>query len=196
MCSWCWGYRPAWSWLKTALPADIEVVNVLGGLAPDTDAPMPESMRQAICSHWKRIHTLLGTEFNFDFWTRCQPRRDTYKSCRAVVVAASMGKEEEMILAIQQAYYLRALNPSDSEVLVQLAAELGLDRDDFAAELISAATQSALQRQLALRDRLGVNSFPSLVLSLNGQRKRIAHDYHDPGKSLQTIHSLLAAVRS
>jgi protein-disulfide isomerase-like protein with CxxC motif len=56
-----------------------------------------------------------GTEFNFDFWTKCQPRRDTYKACRAVIAASQQNAEEAMIEAIQKAYYLRAMNPSEHD---------------------------------------------------------------------------------
>ena len=45
----------------------ISTVNLLGGLAPDTDQPMPIELQQQIQAHWYRINEQLGTEFNFDF---------------------------------------------------------------------------------------------------------------------------------
>ena len=81
-----------------------------------------------------------------------------------------------MIESIQRAYYLRAMNPSDVPVLVRLAVELGLDRARFLEDLGSAQTRDELQRQLLLRDKLMVRSFPSLVLEQGSRYRVISHD--------------------
>ena len=72
MCSWCWGFRPVWDQLKAALSESVTVINVLGGLAADSNLPMSNDMRLAIQGHWKEIQKQLSTEFNFDFWTRSE----------------------------------------------------------------------------------------------------------------------------
>lgn len=194
MCSWCWGYRPAWEKLQAELPAGLEVTRLLGGLAPDTDQPMPPELQVVIQGHWRRIQALLGTEFNFDFWRDCQPRRDTYKACRAVIVATGMGAGEAMIEAIQQAYYQRALNPSDPATLVQLAGEIGLDEDHFDRQLSDPATEAELQRQLNFRRDLGVRSFPSLVMQKGGRKVGIPIDYRDHRATLRLITSFLQSA--
>lgn len=165
--------------LRENLPGEIDWINVLGGLAPDNDEAMPEQTREMVQAHWRKIQVTIGTRFNFTFWDKCEPRRDTYKACRAVIAAARQGAEEAMIEAIQKAYYLRAMNPSDPETLVELAGELGLGRGVFARELESAETEAELQRQLQLRRDLQVSSFPSLVLKHASACTRIRHDYGD-----------------
>jgi putative protein-disulfide isomerase len=192
MCSWCWAFRPCLLQLREKLPEQISWQNVLGGLAPDNDQPMPEQTRQMIQGHWHRIQSSVGTEFNFDFWAKCQPRRDTYKACRAVIAAARQDAEEGMIEAIQKAYYLRAMNPSDPETLADLAMELGLDRPLFVEDFYSAKTEAELHRQFLLRDGLNVRSFPSLVLKHDSGLTVIHHDYRDFGVSLAEIQSCLA----
>ena len=189
MCSWCWAYRPGLLRLRESLPDDIHWQNVLGGLAPDNDQPMPEEMRRMVQGHWQTIQSTVGTEFNFDFWTECQPRRDTYKACRAVIAASWQQAEEAMIEAIQKAYYLRAMNPSEPETLVDLATELGLDRCLFVKDFGSTQTENELQRQLSFRANLNVRSFPSLVLESDSERMFIAHDYYSYEASLEEIRS-------
>ncbi len=196
MCSWCWGYRPAWDRLRQQLPAHVSVVNILGGLAPDTDVPMPEELQQQIQSHWRSIEQQLGAVFNFDFWDQNQPRRATYPACRAVLAASQQGCEEQMIDAIQRAYYLRALNPSDDGVLLRLAfelysQELDIDLDQFSRDLVSADTQCELDRQVALGRQWGVNGFPVLVLEVDGQRHSLKRHYKNSDASLQEILRLL-----
>jgi putative protein-disulfide isomerase len=187
MCSWCWAYRPSMLQLRKNLPAEISWQNVLGGLAPDNEQPMPEETRRMVQGHWRKIQSSIGTEFNFDFWEQCQPRRDTYKACRAVVAASWQQAEEAMIEAIQKAYYLRAMNPSEPDTLADLATELGLDRSLFVKDFNSEQTETELHRQLLLRAQLGVRSFPSLVLEQGSKRTFIAHDYHDADISLKQI---------
>lgn len=193
MCSWCWAFRPILSKLREHLPENIGWQNVLGGLAPDDDRPMPEQTRQMVQGHWRRIQSSIGTEFNFDFWMQCQPRRDTYKSCRAVIAAARQGAEERMIAAIQEAYYLRAMNPSEPETLADIASEQGLDRGLFVEDFTSREVEAELQHQLRLRDDLNVRSFPSLVLKHGSKLTPIRHDYHDFRISLAEIQRRLGA---
>ena len=191
MCSWCWGYRPTWLKLREALPEQVEIRLLLGGLAPDSDAPMPDDIRRMVQDHWRNIERQLGTRFNHEFWTRCQPRRDTYKACRAVAAAAAFGQEEEMILAIQEAYFLRAMNPSEPDTLVQLAGEIGLDEDEFREALFSASTEAEFARQLNLSRAMGVNSFPSLRLEHDGRLYPIPVDYQDHRPTLEEIQRTL-----
>jgi putative protein-disulfide isomerase len=191
MCSWCWGYRPAWHDLKSALPDGIEVVNVLGGLAPDSNEPMPEEMQKSIEGHWHKIQDMLGTRFNFNFWTECKPRRDTYKACRAVLVAAQYELEERMILAIQRAYYLEAKNPSDIDVLVDLAIELGIDGRAFRSALESEDTEKLFSRERSLAQNLGVRGFPSIRLVKENKVYPITVDYQDHQVSLGEIVRLV-----
>ena len=174
MCSWCWGFRPTWQALQENLPNTVDVKYVLGGLAPDSDQPMPDELRLMIQNTWQRIHQELGTEFNFDFWTQNTPRRSTFPACRAVIAAHQQGMEQEMIVAIQQAYYLRALNPSDLSTLRQLGKEIclnksefdesGFNTSEFNDSLTSETTDQILQTQRTHCQQWVVQGYPSLIL--------------------------------
>ena len=178
--------------LRSSLPDGVIWENVLGGLAPDNDQPMPEQTRQMIMAHWRQIEASLGTPFNFDFWTKNQPRRDTYKACRAVIAATCQHAEESMIESIQKAYYLRAMNPSEPDVLADLAQELGLNRSRFMDDFNSKETEADLRSQLSKRDQLMVRSFPSLVLEQRSVFTRIAHGYQDYHASLMAVQDCLS----
>ncbi|WP_208022473.1 DsbA family protein [Pseudomaricurvus hydrocarbonicus] len=191
MCSWCWGFRPVWDALTRELPENIEVVYVAGGLAPDSEEPMSEALQQAIQGYWRDIQSQLGTEFNFDFWVKNQPRRSTYLSCRAVIAADRQGALVTMHNAIQQAYYLRALNPSDVDVLVQLAQELKLDAVQFEGDLRSGEVQVDFEAQLALARQLPIDGFPSLVLEVGAEVIKLDREYQDHRVPLRQIQLAL-----
>lgn len=190
MCSWCWGYRPTSELLFSNLPENVTLENVLGGLAPDSDEPMSSELRSAIRGHWLRIHEMLGTEFNFDFWKDCEPRRSTYPACRAVIAATNQHSEADMILAMQRAYYVRAMNPSDTDTLERLARELELDVALFQIDLRSAETETALQRQVVFARNSPIHGFPALVLR-DGNRLNPVHlDYKSHEATLHHLRVL------
>ena len=182
MCSWCWAFKNVWQEILAKLPADIEVRYLLGGLAADSDQVMPLAMQQSIKGYWQQIQQQLpSTEFNYAFWDECEPRRSTYPACRAVIAARAQNSQAEpaMLLAIQQAYYLQAKNPSNDDVLMECAKSIGLDEVAFAESLAQAQTQQALLTELRYVRSIGVNSFPSLVLEQEGQLQLLDYDYKD-----------------
>lgn len=190
MCSWCWAFRSVWNEVVKRLPDGVVAQRVLGGLAPDSEVPMPAAMRSTLQETWRRIQQVVpGTEFNFDFWIRCVPRRSTYPACRAVIAAQRQGAcyEEPMILAIQEAYYREARNPSDDETLLDLATRLGLDAERFHKDLNSAETQSLLREQIGMSRKLGADGLPSLILEHNGLYRRLPYNYRDAGVILERI---------
>lgn len=177
MCSWCWGFRPIWDQVQTELGDNIEVVNLVGGLASDSDQPMPLELQSQIKGHWRRIQELLGTEFNFDFWILNQPRRSTFDACRAVLAARSFAQENAMIDAIQRGYYLQAKNPSDRSVLLHLAKTIGLDAVAVNHLMDSEELNRDMSAEFKLVRQLPIDGFPSLVLESDGQWLPIKIDY-------------------
>ena len=190
MCSWCYAFRPIWQEMKSRLPDNIVARHVLGGLSPDDETLMPESLQQTIQQHWHRIEQVVpGTRFNYDFWTKCKPRRSTYPACRAVIAAVKQNAamEEPMIEAIQRAYYLEARNPSDYSTHMELAEELQLDVIQFEQDLKSADTERELLRQLQLTQSYNVRGFPSLLLVQEDRHINIPVDYTDVDSMLSHI---------
>jgi len=201
MCSWCWGYQPTLQRIEQKLGTlGISFTKLVGGLAPDSDTPMPLDMREAIQGYWRTISAKLGTEFNHDFWDKNIPRRSTYPACRALLIARQSGLENEMNHAIQQAYYLDAKNPSDDSVLCAIAHQIGLALDDFKSQLNSTHIQNSLLEELSLARSIGGNSFPSWILVHNNETfaKQSQHiqpldlNYTDETQLIETlIHAFI-----
>jgi len=194
MCSWCWAFVPTWTKIKQALNDRLEIRYVLGGLAPDSAEVMPEEMRNTISGYWKNIEVRVpGTQFNYDFWTECEPKRSTYPACRAVIAARKQKPEAElaMIRAIQEGYYLQARNPSDADMLIQLSEELGLDPVQFAEDLKSEETNEALHKDMSFGASIGAQGFPSLVLKTPEGYGYIPLDYNDPSVVLNQLERFI-----
>lgn len=190
MCSWCYAFKPTLDELRKHLKDNIKLVHVVGGLAKHSNEPMPKEQQETIENIWYQIEEEVGTKFNHDFWKNCKPRRSTYLSCQATMLARYENKEDEMIEAIQNAYYQRAMNPSDASTLIQLADEIGLDKEKFEKDLKSQKIEDDLQEELNLRRSLYVRTFPSLVLKYKKELYPINIKYNDYKSMLNQINDL------
>lgn len=197
MCSWCYAFSQSWNALLKALPRNIEIVYLVGGLAPDTTEPMPLTTQKMVQQAWQRIEqTVPGVHFNWDFWSRNTPIRSTYPACRAVLAAKKQRTEAEveMIRAIQTAYYQQAKNPSLAETLHACAHEIGLDVSTFIEDLKSSAIENELQQQIQQARSMDVHSYPSLRLVNNNTVFPIAIDYLNHQTMLDEVNSRLTNI--
>ena len=99
-----------------------------------------------------------------------------------------------MILAIQEAYYLHARNPSDISTLVQIAHELGLDSDAFATAPAGPGVEALLQVEIAFSRSAPINGFPSLVLQTQTGLHAIDLNYLDAAPMRLQIEAMLRNV--
>lgn len=194
MCSWCYAFKQSYDELVSLLPTNVQVENIVGGLAKETDELMPKEMCEKIESIWYEIEEKTGTKFNHNFWKTCKPRRDTYKACKAVLCAKEQNKENEMINAIQKAYYLEAKNPSDIETLLNLANDLQLDFEKFKNDLLEGKGQTLLNNDLEKRRKLKVFSFPTLILQYKKELYPIQIEFSNTKKMLNQIENLSSNI--
>lgn len=194
MCSWCYAFDRSWTALQRDLSGNIEVVYLVGGLAPDTMQPMPLETQQMVQQAWQRIeHTVPGVCFNWEFWSRNTPIRSTYPACRAVLAAKKQraDAERDMISAIQAAYYLQAKNPSLVETLQECAQIIGLDKNAFYKDFMSTEIEQQLHHDIQLARRMDVCSYPSLRLEYKGMIFPVAVDYLGHRSMVDAINRII-----
>ena len=190
MCSWCYGFRPTWKAILQGLPDGVTVQTRLGGLAPDSNTPMSDAMRDKLAATWHRIESMCQVSFDHAYWDqRPNPPRSTYIAGRAVRAAQSMGLAEwDMVEAIQDAYYQSRANVWDTQVLVEIAKKLGLDGDGFAAALENIRAQHELEVRATAQ--MGVTGYPSLVWEQAGELGLLPIDYGQAQTTLAVIRQL------
>ena len=152
---------------------------------------MPKDVQEKIENIWYEIKRVVGTKFNHDFWKKCIPRRSTYLACQATILARYENKEDEMIEAIQNAYYLNAQNPSDASTLIMLAKQIGMDEKKFEEDLKSDKIEEDLQNELNFRRSLNVKNFPSLILKYKKELYPINIKYNDYKSMLEQINDMV-----
>jgi putative protein-disulfide isomerase len=109
-----------------------------------------------------------------------------------VIVAGESGKAEEMLAAIQHAYYRDARNPSDTGTLSTLADDVGLDSAAFEAALQASGTQARLEEDFALRSTLGAYSFPSVGLRDGDEVQLLTTGWVDAATLVEAIEARLS----
>ena len=191
MCSWCYAFKPTLDELRKNLDTNIKIQHVVGGLAKHSDEIMPEDMQDKIQNIWFEIEKTVGTKFNHDFWDKCLPRRSTYLACQATMLARYDNKEDEMIEAIQKAYYQNAQNPSDASTLIKLAKKIGMDEKKFEEDLKSEKIENDLQNELNFRRSIHVRAFPSLVLKYKKELYPINIKFNDYKSMLDQINNMV-----
>ena len=97
-----------------------------------------------------------------------------------------------MTLAIQQAYYLQARNPSDNKTLIELAKEIDLDTKQFIQDLMSEKINNLLMEEIKTARHLKLNAFPSLLLVKNDQKIHVQHHYLDANIVLSNLQAAIA----
>ncbi len=192
MCSWCWGFAPVLEAVRQAIPNEVPLVYVMGGLAKDSDEPMPQETREYIQGQWRSVTEQTGASFNWDFWEKCQPRRSTYPACRGVICAGLQREDAitDMFEAVQHAYYQEARNPSDLDTLADLAGRLSLDVDRFMADVISDEAEGLLQDGFNVRRSLGVRQFPSLVFTRGDEQAWLVKGWADKATTFRRLEDV------
>ena len=117
MCSWCWGFQQSWQEIQQQLNGAVDIDYVLGGLAPDSDMPMPGNMQQRIEATWQRIQQVIPV-LNLIMTFGAMLSLDVQPIPLAEPVLAAVKRqgsvyETAMTRQIQESYYLQAKNPSD-----------------------------------------------------------------------------------
>src|SRR5689334_4613409 len=165
MCSWCWGFKPVLEMIDREYP-ELKRVTVMGGLRPGEEVPMSDELAGMIENAWERIAEATGQPFNHELWQLHRPLATTLPACRAVIAARLLDADREwkFMVAMFEAYFMRALDPSRRETHLMIAQEQGFDPGVFQAVLDSPAVEDGLSKDLALTRRYGVSGFPTAVL--------------------------------
>lgn len=178
MCSWCYGFGPELSALLARHPG-MQVDLVMGGLRAFHTNVMDAAMKDTLRGHWEHVSKTSGQPFSPALFARDNFVYNTEPACRAILVARSQAPELALSLmrAVQIAFYRDGRDVTRGDVLADIAAETGLQRDLFIAAWNSPEAQDAARADFMSTQRLGVRGFPTLALVENSQFYLIANGY-------------------
>lgn len=171
MCSWCWGFSPTFKAVLDLYHDRMKIALVLGGLRPGETVPMTTAGRDDILHHWRQVQTLTGQPFRFENALPDGFVYDTEPASRAVVVVSSIdpGLVFPMFQSIQSTFYAQARDVTQTVVLADLAAKLGVDTAVFLHAFDSDTARTRTQTHFHHARQAGVRGFPTLIVQQGAQ---------------------------
>jgi putative protein-disulfide isomerase len=171
LCGWCYAVAPLVEAAR-ALPELAVAFHAGGMLAGSNRRPITPQWRDYVMPHDARIAALSGQPFGeayFDGLLRDTTAvMDSGPPITAILATQALdGRGLDMIHRLQRAHYEEGRRIADRDVLVALAAELGLNPRAFAAEFERAsgeATHEHIAASRALLARTGARGFPTFAV--------------------------------
>lgn len=198
MCSWCYGFSPVIEQVRHSYGNALPIRVVMGGLRPGTDTPMTSDAKQQVVGHWTHVQEASGLPFDPSVLNREGFIYDTDPAARAVVVVRRRGEDLAALYlgAAQRAFYAESRDVTSGEVLADLAAQFGLDREDFLAEWSSDEAKQETWRDYAISQRAGVTGFPTLVGGPNEQGAFgvVTRGYAPPEQVFAVLRGWIAGI--
>ena len=103
----------------------------------------------------------VGLDYNFDQALTVNSRR----AHRLSHFAEQQGVQHELMQNLFKAYFTDGKNVEDREVLADLAAEVGLDRDEALAKMDNEELDHAVQADINQASQIGVQGVPFFVFN-------------------------------
>lgn len=200
MCSWCYGFSPVIEDIRRAFGRALPIRVIMGGLRPGTEDPMTDAAKAEVVGHWRHVHEATGLPFDENALAREGFVYDTDPAARAVVVVRRDGEElaTDYLARVQRAFYAEGRDVTSGEVLADLAAELGIDRERFLAQWSSEEAEQETWRDYAISQRAGVTGFPTLVGGPNpdGAYGVVTRGYAAPEPVVAALRNWLQAAEA
>jgi putative protein-disulfide isomerase len=198
LCGWCYGAAPGVKAARALLPVQAHGGGMMAA------RPITAQLRGYVMAHDRRIAEASGQPFGtayFDGLLRDTGAVFDSRPPIAAMLAADTlaGRGLDLLARMQSAHYVEGRRIAERDVLLALAAEIGLDRAAF-AQALQQAEGDAVAAHIAdtrrLMARLGVQGFPAFALEQRGELTLLdAADFIGRPEALRaTLQQLSPAV--
>jgi len=181
MCSWCWGFSPVLEEIRRHYEGRVSFQLMLGGLRPGNTERFDDSRRAYILKHWHAVHNRTGQPFNFEFQMDPTFTYDTEPASRAIVVIRNLmsGKEWDYLNLIQESFYVQNADVTRSEILGNLAMDLGMESLQFSRAFQDSKTKELVWNEFDQARQFGVDGFPTLIGLYGKTVSTLMHGFQD-----------------
>jgi len=192
MCSWCYGIAPEITKVKDNYKDQLSYELIMGGLRPYNTQMMVE-LKDFLAHHWEEVNERSGQEFSYDILNSNDITYDTEPPSRATVVVRKIAPEKEMTFfkQVQIVFYLENKNMHLTESYQSILNDLDIDYDLFTKLFESAEMKNEVKLDFEKSQKMGIRSFPTLVLKHKDDLHLISNGYSTSDKIIQRIDNLL-----
>jgi len=193
MCSWCYGFSEELSEIVAAQEGKLDLEIVMGGLRPYNEETMTD-LKSFLSHHWEDVHKASGQEFKYDILDRTDMKYDTEPPSRATVVVRSMSPENELefFKRVQTAFYYENQDMSDVKSYHKILEDLKIDTTEFDRRYSSERYKQAIKNDFARSAELGVSSFPTVLIEVDGKTSVVARGYAKASQVNEVIRKAIS----
>jgi putative protein-disulfide isomerase len=178
LCGWCYAAAPLIKEARKVVPV---VPHGGGMMAGARRQQVSAQLRDYVMPHDHHIAELTGQPFGERYFDGllCDTSAvfDSEPPIAAMLAAQAIsGSGLDMLARLQTAHYVEGRRIADREVLIDMAAELGLERAAFAQAFDHAqgdAVRAHVQSTRELMARVGARGFPTLILEIDGKLQSV-----------------------
>jgi len=188
VCTWCWGSEPVLRKLETRFNEQVKISYIMGGLVQDITlfydsfndiGGDPERSNKNITKHWvdaSERHGMPVKSEGFKLFSNEHP--STYPQNIAYKAAQMQDQAlaNRFLRRIREASAAEARQTNTTEVLLELASEVGLDIARFLDDFTHGPAQKAFEQDLAITAKYGARGFPSFLLKY-GEKEMVIRGY-------------------
>ena len=191
MCSWCYGFSPEISEIKSYF-SDYDFKIVLGGLRPHGKEQINE-MKSFLQSHWEQVNSITNQPFSYAILDEKELVYDTEPACRAVVAARTMNKDIDLdfFKNIQIAFYSKNLNTNMISTYLSIAQKYNLDLEKYKDLYLSNEIKDQTIEDFNLASKIGIKGFPAVILSYNNKLYFVCNGYMPAKKVIKNIERII-----
>jgi putative protein-disulfide isomerase len=174
LCGWCYAAAPLIQEARKVLAVQAHGGGMMAGARRQQ---VSAQLRDYVMPHDRRIAQLTGQPFGdgyFDGLLRDTGAVFDSEPPTAAMLAAEQlaGRGLDMLARLQTAHYVEGRRIADREVLIDIAAGIGLPRAAFSEALdamLGERVRAHIQATRELMGRAGAHGFPTLLLATEGR---------------------------
>lgn len=195
MCSWCYGFGPQLSELLARDNA-YQVLLVMGGLRPYNTKRADDTFKDMLRGHWAHVRELSGMPITETILERDDFVYDTEPASRAVVTvrAHDQARSLDYFHDLQRAFYRDGRDVTQSDVLADMAAPYGMEREAFLQMWQSEEARKATRVDFETAQKLGVTGFPTVAYENEGGLHAVAAGYSTTEQMCERIARIEAGA--
>lgn len=201
-CTWCWGSEPLLRKLEYLFGSIIKVGYVMGGLVKDAKTFMDPrnsiggdltQFNQQVAKHWleaSKQHGMPVQADGFELFT--ESNRSTYPMNIAYKAAQFQGEAiaNRFLRRMRKAVAAEARQANRTEVLVELANDVGLDISMLITAMRDGSAEQAFKADQDIVRRYSIRGFPSYLLKEVEGKEIVMRGYQTYDDFLAVINML------
>jgi len=183
LCGWCYGFAPVMQEFQENHKDELEFELVSGGMITGQRIGPIGEVAPYISWAYKDVEKATGVVFGEQFLNETLKKGTTILNSIPLGIALSVFKtlkpKESLKFAsrLQKAVYFDGIAPENIEVYSKLAAEFGLDGQDFIKKMSEQKFIDLANLDFEKSEKLGVNGFPTVFLEYKGSLQVLARGY-------------------